>query len=247
MPTPFTHLHAAHKLINDPAVTSDLRNFLRSEHSAFLLGNIAADARVDSGLLRADTHFYHYDTPITEHPWRVMFERHPSLHSLTSAAHRAFLAGYVAHLAMDEYWSLEMLRPHFVEREWATQQMRFFMLHIILIYMDERDYATLDGERRKLLLASQPDAWLPFMSDEILKHWGDYIAEQLPPGVSETLAIFGQRIHKSVEDFRSVLDSPERMQGQLWDNISFDVFTDIDEQMYSFAREQMLIYLGETA
>lgn len=247
MPTPFTHLRAAQKLLDDPAVAPALRDFLRAEHSAFLLGNVAADARrVDSGLLRPNTHFYHYDMPITQHPWRVMLERHPILTTLNSDAQRAFLAGYVAHLSMDEVWLIEMLGPHFVEREWGTQQSRFFMLHIILTFMDERDYATLDVERRALLFAAQPDSWLPFMSDSILKNWGDYIAEQLPPGNSQTLAIFAQRIDKQIEDFRAVLDVPERMQADLWDNIPFEVFTDIEDQMYTFAREQMLIYLGET-
>jgi hypothetical protein len=245
MPTPFTHLRTAERLLHDPEVTLPLRTLLQTENSAFLLGNVAADARVDSGMQRADTHFYHYDEPITQHAWRVMLERHPTLTTPNSAAHQAFLAGYVAHLSMDEIWLVDMLRPHFVEREWATQQSRFFMLHIVLVYMDERDYGTLDSQRRALLQAAQPDSWLPFMSDEVLKRWGNFIAEQLPPGESQTLEVFGASIHKSVDDFRAVLDSPEHMQADLWDNITPATLAGVEARMYNFAREQMLTFFEE--
>lgn len=246
MPTPFTHLRTAQRLLDDKDISPALRELLYAQHSAFLLGNVAADARVDSGLLRANTHFYQYDQPITQHPWRVMLDQNPSLSAPTNDAQRAFVAGYVAHLSMDETWSLEMLRPHFVEREWGTQQSRFFMLHILLIHMDERDYATLNETQRSLLQAAQPESWTPFMNDDTLKRWGDFIAEQLPPGESHTLQVFGQRIRKTVKDFRTVLDSAEEMQTGLWANIAPEILEQVEAQMYIFAREQMVTYLNET-
>ncbi|MBZ0288780.1 MAG: zinc dependent phospholipase C family protein, partial [Anaerolineae bacterium] len=131
MPTPFTHLETAQRLLRDPQVPAAARALLEAERSAFLLGQIAADARVNSGLLRTDTHFYHYDQPIIQHPWRVMLERHPALLQAETAAQRAFLAGYVAHLCVDEVWLMEMLKPHFGDRDWAPQPTRFFILHIL--------------------------------------------------------------------------------------------------------------------
>jgi hypothetical protein len=247
MPTPFTHLRTAERLLNDTEIPLSLRQLLQRQHSAFLLGNVAADARVDSGTLRANTHFYQYDEPITEHPWRVMLNQYPSLGTSVSESQRAFIAGYVAHLSMDEIWSLQMLRPHFVDREWGTQQSRFFMLHILLIYMDERDYATLNATHRAVLEAAQPEAWVPFMSDNTLKRWGNFIADQLPPGESQTLQVFGQRIRKTVEDFREVLDSSEEIQAGLWDNIAPEILADVEAQMYIAARDYMLTYLSETA
>ncbi len=244
MPTPFTHLNAAQHLLNDPQIPAATRQFLEKEQGAFLLGNIAADARVSSGSLRADTHFYQYDRPIVEHPWRVMLAQHPGLRHASSDSQRAFLAGYVAHLSMDEYWSLHMLGPHFVESQWGTRESRFVMLHIILIYMDERDLAQLDPEQYTILQTAQPAEWLPFMPDPVLSQWRDFIAEQTAPeGHSETLAIFGARINKTPEQFRAILDSPHRMQTDLWNNIPQAELARIEEGMYEFAREQMQIYL----
>jgi hypothetical protein len=246
MPTPFTHLQTAQKLLKDERIAPSVRALFNAERSAFLLGNIAADARVDSGMLRADTHFYQYDQPMTDHPWRVMLERFPALKEAQSAAQQAFLAGYVAHLSMDEIWSLDMLGPHFVDREWGTRDLRFLMLHVILSYMDERDYEALENWHRVSLCAAQPDSWLPFMSVQVLTGWRDFIGMQLPPdGKSLTLEIFGQRIGKTPSEFRAILDSPEQMQADLWDNISRDILARIEVRMYEFAREQMLAYWDE--
>ncbi|MBZ0291621.1 MAG: zinc dependent phospholipase C family protein [Anaerolineae bacterium] len=244
MPTPFTHLAVAQRLLTDPAIPGSVKLFLRQQRSAFLLGNIAADARVNSGTSRTDTHFYSYDKPIEEHPWRLMLRQHPVLQSATAADQQAFLAGYVAHLAMDEYWSLNMLAPYFVRGEWETSEFRFFMLHIILIYMDERDYGQLEDWQCGTLEAAQPDHWLPFMDDDTLRGWRDFIARQIAQG-SETLEVFGGRIKKTPAEFRAELDSVERMQADLWDHISHEVLAQVEADMYQFAQEQMLVYLRE--
>lgn len=232
----------AQNLLNDPHVPAACRALLRAERSAFLLGSIAADARVSSGLKRADTHFYRYDEPLRDRAWRVMLAAYPTLHPARSAAHRAFLAGYVAHLSMDEFWTEQMMRTHFVEREWGIDRnFRFFMLHILLIYMDERDYTRLESWQPADLRAAQPDQWLPFIGDYDLIAWRDFIAEQLS-GASQTLTVFGERIRKTPADFRAVLDQPEQMQMHLWQHVSPALLADTESAMHQFAREQMVVY-----
>ena len=246
MPTPFTHLQVAQKLLDDPVIRHAVKDRLRADGSAFLLGNIAADARTQSGIMRSDSHFYHYDTPMTDHPWRVMLAQHTPLTQPYSGEHQTFIAGYVAHLSIDEVWTLHMLGPRFFEGTWgADRQFRFFMLHLLLAYMDERDYALLEDWQPDVLAAAIPDNWLPFMPDADLVVWRDYIQRQLT-GESQTLEIFSQRLDKPVEEFRAVLDSPERLQADLWANVPRDALEQIEDQMYTFAREQMLIYLDET-
>ena len=245
MPTPFTHLIAAQRLLDDEHIPANLRGFLRQECSAFLLGNIAADARISSGLKRADTHFYRYDEPMDDHAWRTMLARFPSLGQPYSDAQRAFVAGYVAHLSIDETWTVDMLRPHFVEREWRTGDFRFFMLHILLILMDERDYRQLAEWQAGTLAQIQPDGWLPFIADADLAAWGAFIRQQIA-GESQTLQVFGERIKKTPAEFREVLDSPERLQADLWRYISQPVIENVEAKMYAFARQQMLIYLDES-
>lgn len=248
MPTPFTHLRIAQQLLGDEALDAHHRDALSSdrdgERGAFLLGSVAADARVGAGIPRDRTHFYAYGQDIVEHPWQVMLRLNPGLRRPHDAAHRAFIAGYVAHLAVDEYWSRHMVAPHFVAREWGDRATRFLMLHIILIVMDERDLQLLQPWQPETLKSARPARWLPFMSDYDLGLWQKMIYEQIRlGGQSETLTIFGARINRTPAEMRAILDSPATLQANLWDNISQAVMADVEEGMYAFAREQMRIYL----
>jgi hypothetical protein len=242
MPTPFTHLAVAQRLLRDERVPPSIRRAIDQERSAFLLGNIAADARVSGNITRESTHFFSYERPIEAHPWRVMLEQHPSLVPPHSAAQRAFLAGYVAHLSMDELWSIEMVRPRFFAAEWGDPKLRFLMLHIILIYMDERDYAALEDWQRGVLCQAQPQRWTPFMDDTTLVDWRDFIGAQIAPGNSQTLDVFGGRIRVSPEDLRAILDDPTRMTQDLWAYVPEVFLTQVEAHMYDHALSQMLRY-----
>lgn len=251
MPTPFTHLQIAQRLLDDDALDDRHRLALNYEgggvRGAFLLGSVAADARVGAGIPRDKTHFYGYGQDIVEHPWQVMLRLNPGLRKPHDMAHRAFIAGYVAHLAVDEYWSQHMVAPHFFVREWGDRVLRFLMLHIILIVMDERDLTLLLPWQSDSLKSARPERWLPFISDTDLALWQKLIYEQIRPGgQSETLVIFGQRINRTPDEMRAILDSPAVLQSNLWDNISQSVLAEVEDGMYQFAREQMRIYLDDT-
>lgn len=247
MPTPFTHLNSAQQFLRDPRLPAEIYELLDAHRSAFLLGSVAADARVDSGAGRDTTHFYAYGAPIIKAPWRIMLEMYPSLQHTTDAAQRAFLAGYVAHLAMDTIWTVEMLGEYFVRRDWGeSQQMRFVMLHVLLITMDERDERKLEAWQAPTLANAVPQGWLPFMSDSVLAHWRDLIAEQIMPGgVSRTLEIFGGRIRKTPAELRAILDVPQIMTRDLWAHVPPDDLAQIEARMYEDALAQMLLYLAE--
>lgn len=244
MPTPFTHLEIAQRLLADEAVPVAYRDLLRAECGAFLLGNVAADARVGNGAPRSATHFYEYGQPIEAHPWRVMTGRNPGLLRPQDDAHRAFVAGYVAHLSVDEAWSLHMVGPHFYGRDWADGAFRYYMLHIILIYMDERDLLRLDDWHAPRLARALPRNWLPFISDADLKAWQRLIHDQISPdGASRTLEIFGGRIGVEPGEIRTFLDSPQQMQAGLWQHIPPALLQQTEARFYQHAREQMTVYL----
>ncbi|MCC6614382.1 MAG: zinc dependent phospholipase C family protein [Anaerolineae bacterium] len=244
MPTPFTHLAVAQRLLDDPEVSNSARAFLLHQRPAFLLGNIAADARISDGVTRESTHFFAYDRPIETHPWRVMFAQHPALEHVSSEAQQAFLAGYVAHLSMDEIWSLEMVRPYFADGTWANRRQRFLMLHVILIYMDERDYDLLSSWQQSTLCAAQPQHWTPFLSDSALEDWRDFIGGQMPPaGDSQTLQVLGERLNMEPAELRVILDDDQRMRDDLWSNVPRTLLTEVETHMYDHARAQMMIYL----
>jgi hypothetical protein len=244
MPTPFTHLEIGQRLLRDEQLSLDIRRALKDDASAFLLGSIAADALSGGGGERADTHFYFYDQPIERTPWRVMLEQYPTLNPAANSAHQAFLAGYVAHLAVDELWTMEMLRPHIAFSEWGEgRRFRFYVLNLMLVHMDERDVARLETWIPDSLRAAQPQMWTPFLDDETLTKWRDIIYEQIKPGgISLTLPIVGGRVGKKAEELRADLDSAPTMQHYLWDNVAPDLLADIEGRMYVHAREQLAAY-----
>jgi hypothetical protein len=242
MPTPFTHLAAAQKLRVDPLLPNTIRALIEAELPAFLLGNVAADARISGNVTRESTHFFSYDRPIERSPWRVMLDEHPLLQSPLDDGQKAFLAGYVAHLAMDELWSLEMVRPHFGMAHWGNRQQRFIMLHLILIHMDERDYGVLESWQRDCLLAAQPQAWTTFLTDATLVDWRDFIGRQLAPGKSETLEVLGERINIAPALLRAMLDDSAQMHLDLWQHVPQSLLYDVETRMYDHAREAMIQY-----
>ena len=250
MPTPFSHLKYAQFLLADAQLPANMRSLVQQQRPSFQLGCIIADARVTGGIGRELTHFYQLGEPITERPWRAMFLHYPLLALARDNAHLAFLAGYVAHLALDEFWAENMVRPHFWGREWDVSHKRdkLFALHLILTVMDERDQAELHAWQAHSLAQCQPHAWLPFLSDDILRDWRDFVSRQLAPGgQSQTLRIFSRRLGCDVATLRDVLDDPEQLHEHLWRHIAPSLLDDVEVRAYIYTRQQLVFYLREFA
>src|SRR5436190_432123 len=127
MPTPFMHMALAHRLMGDASFPENHKALLQAAWGPFLLGSIAPDARVSSGISRVDTHFFDYTPVIDPPPVVTMLARHPYLkrEHLENSDQLAFVAGYVAHLAMDEVWSANLLYPAFIaDSAWAPKATR---------------------------------------------------------------------------------------------------------------------------
>ena len=248
MPTPFTHLRIAQTLLADECLSPSYRSLIGRQLPAFQLGSIVADARVASGVGREVTHFYAYGVPISERPWRQMLRQHPTLAEARDEAHLAFMAGYVAHLATDEAWALKMVRPQFWGRDWPDVDRwdKFFALHLILTVMDERDEVLLEEWQAESLLRCEPNGWLPFMSDDVLRGWRDLVSQQIMPGGrSQTLAIFAARLRCDPAEIRTALDVRARLDHFLWRHISQALLAEVERQVYAFTRDQLAVYLTE--
>ncbi len=247
MPTPFTHLAAARHMLAD-AVLAPL---LQRERGAFYLGNIAADAHSLAGRQRWETHFYRYDLMPDDPPWRVMLHEHPALWTPADAAARAFIAGYIAHLAVDEYWARHMAAPYFGVDTWGSRGFRFLMLNLLLILMDVRDYAviTVPPDARADIADSMrgacPSAWLPFLPDSALNEWNQLIERQVNPlGHSETLEILAPRIGRDMTParLRAMLDSEAMLERDLWAHVPKGVWGTVERDMVVYARESVCAY-----
>lgn len=244
MPTPFTHLASAQRLLDDEGWSAPGRAFLRAHAAAFLLGSIAADGHACSDLRREDTHFYTYDRPITTPPAAVMLSRYPVLLAPVSAGQRAFVAGYVGHLALDELWTERVTRPYFIEPAWGSSAERLLMINVLLAGMDERDRHLLRPELMAALPGAVPANWLPFLPDSALIAWRDQIAVQLEPGApSQTLPIVSSRTGVPVEELRSLIHSEEAQNTRLWAHVPHAVVIETEARMQDTVREQVASYL----
>ncbi|MFN8530859.1 MAG: hypothetical protein U0670_19825 [Anaerolineae bacterium] len=251
MPTPFTHLAIARRMLSDEHIPSAIRADLCRVPDAFHLGQIAADGHFLAGRERVETHFYKYNDIPDEAPWRMMMQTYPALWEETSDDARGFLGGYIAHLAVDEYWARHMASPHFGYGDWGTTQSRFVMLNVLLILMDMRDYTVItepDSVRETLsaqLGAAQPDHWLPFLPDSALCEWRDIIHRQIKPGGhSETFEIIAPRLGSgwTIERLQSVLADEKSLEKDLWAYIPKTLHAQVEAGMYTYAREQLIAY-----
>ncbi len=222
MPTPFTHLALAEEILRDGDLIPAARRLLTAQRGPFLLGNTAPDVQTVSGQPRHTTHFYRIP-PTGERPaYETLFATHPALARAADLppAQAAFVAGYIAHLLLDEMWLFAIFRRYFLG-DWAPRPERHFVHNVLRTWLDRQDQAQLDGDIGGTLRRVEPHAWLPFVGDEYLRAWRDWLAEQLEPGhESQTAAVFARRMGRSPEEMEAVLRSPALMDERVFGRVS---------------------------
>ena len=215
MPTPVNHLIMARETIESEELAPAARRLLEAERGPFLLGHTAPDVQTVSARPRHETHFYtippRNDTPA----YHVLLTTYPKLARPDRLAppHAAFLAGYLAHLLVDEMWWREEFHPLFgPQAGWATWEERLFLHNVLRTWLDREDQARLDGGEADVLAAAEPEGWLPFVRDEELRAWRDLLVEQLRPGREiRTAEVFAARMHLPAEAVEEALRSSEQM------------------------------------
>ncbi len=240
------HIRAAHRYLTDEAVPLAVREALSAHLGPFLFGNVAPDARVSGGLARGQTHFFEYQLPIPA-PAENLFAAHPELRQ-AEGAQRAFVAGYIAHLAMDAVWARDMLFGHFYHQDWESRDHGFTMLHVLLCALDAEAEGEWPAHYGPALAHAQPDDWLPFISDEGLAAWRDVIGRQVVPGGhSETVDVLGGRVSIGAAGIRDLLADEGRMAAEIWRRVPRPFIAQVEETMYAAMRQTVTEYWGERA
>ncbi len=207
MPTPFQHLTYAWDMLQHPALPEPLR----AHPGAFALGHTAGDVQAVSGQPRQETHFYVF--PPTGHPraGAALLEQHPALRDPSRLApdHAAFVAGYLAHLAWDEVWAWEVYIPCYLETGfWAGRMHRALHHNALRVRLDRAAlFRLLDWPALPDLLAlTEPHHWLPFVEDDMLRRWRDWLVQQLrDPASVQTLPVFAARMGVLVEELAAAV------------------------------------------
>ena len=218
MPTPAVHLSLAERMLRREDLSLRALRLLRRQRSSFLLGHTAPDVRTVSGQRREECHFYTVPRTSSCPAHQALFDAHPSLCRVValSPAHIAFVAGYVAHLLLDELW-LEDVFHRFLLREWASLRERLFLHNVLRTWMDYRAQEALDSTVAADLRDAKPQGWLPFVDDEHLGVWRDWLVDQLAPNHRmETAEVLAGRMGVRAVEIETVVQSRELMEDQVF-------------------------------
>lgn len=159
------------------------------EHIAwFLLGATTPDSRVISPLTRVQTHFYDLEATEQDSGVTEIFRQYPELRipQLKDNHHRAFIAGYLTHLTVDELWIETMYRPFFGSGSpLADDPQRNLFDRIVQFGMDRAE--RLDRGRmagiKAVLQDVGVDGDIGFLEESILQRWHSGICnltDQIP-------------------------------------------------------------------
>ncbi|MDO8532461.1 MAG: zinc dependent phospholipase C family protein [Dehalococcoidia bacterium] len=147
---------------------------------SFLLGSTAPDVRVTLGWQRERTHFFDLAKDGVGAGVEGLFRAYPDLVEQARANEptRAFLAGYITHLLLDETWIVDIYRPYFGAGSPLGGTVRANLLDRTLQYeMDRRereDQPTLALWRRALRDADN-GVEVGFISGVTLQQWRDFV------------------------------------------------------------------------
>lgn len=248
VPTPFYHLSIAAELLAHPDLTNEIQGMLQARQSAFYFGNTAPDVQSVSGQRRDDTHFFGIPPQWDPPPWQVLLAKYRKLARPAGldSSHAAFMAGYLCHLQADISWVAQIFIPVFWEqKEWADFKRRLFYHNVVRTYLDGYFLQNLPGGMSERLMAAVPNAWLPFVEDQYLCKWRDYLADQLQPGAQiETIEVFARRQGISVEEFTDLVNSEDRMEAEIFSHIPRQLLVEYRQKLIQDNVQLLLEYLG---
>ena len=219
MPNLPTHIDLAHQAavrLGHPTVDSNI--------GYYLLGSTTPDMRAMTRRTREEYHFAPLDFEAVGAGVEGLFAAHPHLlpDSESVGATRAFVAGYMTHLVLDEAWIVEMFRPCF-------GNLDVFHDDVDGKVMDRALQLELDRLSHKavksavpLLAAATNSVDVGFISSETLNDWQRWVVEFVQRDFTwERLRFMARRIaagddshpaHQVADDFlRAMPSSLERL------------------------------------
>jgi len=190
------------------------RSYVFDHMGAYYLGSTAPDIRAMTRWPREQTHFAPLSVEEVGTGTSTMFRMHPELQEDMSPASRAFLAGYVCHLASDEVWITSVFRPHFDTAEdsrlTGDQVEANIWDRAMQLDMDRQALPQISGDSHpeKWLACSDHNVSMPFFEEGLLGEWKDRVGKfQVWEFTWERLKGALNRLYRDDED---VLKTVER-------------------------------------
>ena len=177
MPNLPTHLYIAQSAINhidDPSI--------HKYESFYLLGATAPDVKALSKTPRGKSHFVELNSfnNIGDGA-KILLEKHPTIKHV-SGIHKAFWAGYISHLILDETWIIKMYRTKFSQN---TDKSNYDYLQVMdratQLHLDKIAYAH-NHDWVKLLQKIDYDLKISFLPNANLDDWREFLISHINNG-----------------------------------------------------------------
>lgn len=249
MPTASAHIAAALELLQDPAFIPRKQLASGELYGAFLLGNISPDVRVLNGAAREATHFY--DIPLSGEATacQTMFAVHPSLENAGALAEQqaAFVAGYMAHLILDETWLELVVMPHiFVDgATWNKNHPNFLLYCLLMTLLAEESGLVVPQIAVDALLSANPRSWLPFANDADLSEWRDRVSRYVQNDSGwQTARMFAYEMKVDAEDLHQVVTSEDLLDKEIFKVVPRSVLDTFQHETHRRTVEALNAYLS---
>jgi len=173
---------------------------LDGQRGAFYLGATTPDIRALTRWDRARTHFFELDDFGQQSGVHRLFEQYPTLRDAAALDDetRAFMAGYISHLVMDEDYICQIYRPLFGERSALRDDELSDVMDKCLQWDVERAECdpSLAEEVREALALAAVEVNIEFIAQEHLRQWRDVTVDVIsqPQTVDRLVRFLGRRM-----------------------------------------------------
>lgn len=223
MPSLGSHLASA-RLLADRLAHADIE----ADRGAYYLGATAPDLRLITRGEREETHFFTLDELEAQDSVERLFAAHPRLAtpSELTGETRAFMAGYLTHLLMDQHYIERIYRSYFGVASKFGDDPRGNLLDRVLQYeLDrrEREEDALAGVREAMANTSAA-ADIDFIARETLLRWRDAAVDiaSHPPTWDRFVRMATRHLNRPEDEAeRLVRDIPDLLRDTL-DHVTQD-------------------------
>ena len=231
--------------------------YVHDHMGSCLLGSTAPDIRAMAKWDRQRTHFAPLSVGQVGTGTKEMFAQHPRLadHKSQTPETRAFILGYVCHLAADELWITTMFRTHFQEGSQGISNQLEGQIWDRALQLDmdrsviEEDFFELDPDM--LISGSDKSVLIEFLEDELLSEWRDWVLKFLGWDFSwDRLKRALNRMHRDDEGVQMVVDSfltnmPESLE-KIYHVVPRSIIESYKERVVEETLSQVREYLSGT-
>ena len=201
---------------------------LEEQIGCYLLGSTAPDIRVLTRQPREETHFYDLRDEHCMSGIPKLLDTHSHLRQVNGRA-RAFLAGYITHLAMDELWIEQVYRPFFGKRAGLEDRVEADVMDRVLqFYLDRAERVDRDRFQTfyDYVLSADPGDAVGFIAAPALRQWREVVGRILQQDPSWenfknlTLRRFNNGSDKNEEQVRALFESLPEILGRTINHVS---------------------------